>query len=41
VGKVSNGMDTVDRIAVVPADEQNNGRPVDPVVIRSVKIEQR
>jgi peptidyl-prolyl cis-trans isomerase B (cyclophilin B) len=40
VGKVTKGMDTVDRIAVVPVDEQNNGKPVDPVVIRSIKIEQ-
>jgi peptidyl-prolyl cis-trans isomerase B (cyclophilin B) len=41
VGKVSKGMDTVDRIAVVPTDPQKGDRPIDPVVIRSVKIEQR
>jgi peptidyl-prolyl cis-trans isomerase B (cyclophilin B) len=41
VGEVSKGMDAVDRIAVAPADPQNGDRPVDPVVIRSVEIEQR
>ena len=35
------GMDAVGRVAVVPGDQQNNGRPVYPVVIRDVKIEQR
>ncbi len=34
-------MEVLDRIAVMPAEQQNNGRRVDPVVIRAVKLEQR
>lgn len=40
VGRVSEGMDVVDRIAVVPSDPQT-GKPNQPVLIRSVKIEAR
>jgi peptidyl-prolyl cis-trans isomerase B (cyclophilin B) len=37
VGKVTQGQDVVDRIGVVRADPQSE-RPLDPVVIRSVRI---
>ena len=36
VGKVTGGLDVVDRIAVVPVDAQD--RPVEPVVIDSVSV---
>jgi peptidyl-prolyl cis-trans isomerase B (cyclophilin B) len=36
VGKVTGGEDVVDRIALVPVDQQD--RPVDPVVIESVSV---
>jgi hypothetical protein len=34
-------VDVLDRIAIMPADQQNNGRRVDRVVTRAVKLEQR
>ena len=39
VGRVSAGMDTVDRIAVVPADP-NSDAPVQPVVIEAMRVVQ-
>jgi cyclophilin family peptidyl-prolyl cis-trans isomerase len=37
LGKVSGGQDVVDRIEATPADS-STGAPVDPIVIRSVKV---
>src|SRR2546429_87679 len=37
VGRVTSGMDTVDRIAVVPTDP-NTDRPLRPVVIDAVRV---
>jgi cyclophilin family peptidyl-prolyl cis-trans isomerase len=39
VGRVTSGMDAVDRIAVVPTDP-NTDRPVQPVVINSIRVVQ-
>jgi peptidyl-prolyl cis-trans isomerase B (cyclophilin B) len=39
VGRVTSGLDTIDRIAVVPTDP-NTDRPLQPVVIDSVRIVQ-
>ena len=38
-GRVTEGMETVDKIAQAPADE--NDRPSDPVSIKSIKIEEK
>jgi cyclophilin family peptidyl-prolyl cis-trans isomerase len=37
VGRVTSGMDTVDRIAVLPTDP-NTDRPTQPVVINSMRV---
>jgi peptidyl-prolyl cis-trans isomerase B (cyclophilin B) len=39
VGRVTSGMDTADRIALVPADP-NTGAPVRPVVINAMRVVQ-
>lgn len=38
LGKVSSGQDTVDRIGVVGVDPSSDGRPLQPVLIRSVRV---
>jgi cyclophilin family peptidyl-prolyl cis-trans isomerase len=40
LGRVTAGQDVVDRIGVVETDP-NTEQPVDPVVIRSIKVEER
>jgi peptidyl-prolyl cis-trans isomerase B (cyclophilin B) len=38
VGRVSEGLDVVDRIAEVPNDPAEDGRPAEPVVIEDVAV---
>jgi cyclophilin family peptidyl-prolyl cis-trans isomerase len=38
LGKVTRGMDVVDRIGAVPVEGE--GAPVDPVVIRSIRVQE-
>jgi cyclophilin family peptidyl-prolyl cis-trans isomerase len=38
LGKVSKGQETIDKIAAVPV---NGSTPIDPVVIRQIKVTER
>jgi peptidyl-prolyl cis-trans isomerase B (cyclophilin B) len=38
LGRITKGMDVVDKIAILPTAPPDDGAPVDPVVIRSITV---